>query len=57
MQVEEKIAVTIAEYKRLIEIGVREKVLEDYVNSEKYSLDKSRVRSIMGFAGAEEDDV
>lgn len=54
---EEKIAVTIAEYKRLIEIGVRAKVLEDYVNSEKYSLDKSRVRSIMGFANAEEEDV
>ena len=54
---EEKIAVTIAEYKRLIEIEVRAKVLEDYVNREVYSLDKSKVRSIMGFAEPVENDV
>ena len=54
---EEKIEVTIAEYKHLIEMDVRAKVLEEYINGEKYSPDKSRVRSIMGFAEPEEEDV
>ena len=57
MQVEEKIAVTMDEYKRLIEVGVRAKVLEDYIKTERYSLDKDRIRAIMGFAPDVTDDV
>ena len=54
---EEKIAVTMDEYKRLIEEGVRAKVLEDYIKTERYSLDKDRIRAIMGFATDGKDDV
>ena len=57
MQVEEKITVTMEEYKRLIETGVRAKVLEDYLKTERYSPDKDRVRAIMGFSSDVTDDV
>lgn len=54
---EEKIAVTMDEYKRLIEVGVRAKVLEDYIKTERYILDKDRIRAIMRFAPDVTDDV
>ena len=57
MQVEEKIAVTMDEYKHLIEVGVRAKVLEDYIKTERYSPDKDLIRAIMGFAPDVTDDV
>ena len=54
---EEKIAVTRDEYKRLIEVGVRAKVLEDYIKTERYNPDKDLIRAIMGFASDVTDDV
>lgn len=54
---EEKIAVTMDEYKHLIEVGVRAKVLEDYIKTERYSPDKDLIRAIMGFAPDVTDDV
>ena len=53
----ENITLTTEEYKRLIETEVRVKVLIDYVNSEKYSLDKNRIHTIMGFPIQEDKDV
>lgn len=54
---EEKITVTMEEYKRLIETGVRAKVLEDYLKTERYSPDKDTVRAIMRFSSDVTDDV
>lgn len=53
----ENITLTTEEYKRLLEAEVRVKVLIDYVDNEKYSLDKNRVRTIMGFPMKEDEDV
>lgn len=53
----ENITLTTEEYKRLLEAEVRAKVLLDYVDNEKYSLDKNRVRTIIGFPIKEDEDV
>ena len=44
-------------YKELIELRVRRKMLEEYVNGEKYSLDKNQIRTIMKLKSPEEENV
>lgn len=51
------ISLTLEEYKELIDLKVRRDVLEDYVNGEKYSMDKDRVRRIMKLSAPVEEDV
>ena len=45
---EEKITIPMEEYKRYIELSVRMKVLVEYIEGEKYSLDKERIKSTLG---------
>lgn len=54
---EEKITITMEEYKRYIELSVRIKVLAEYIKQEKYSLDKERIKSTLGLASDVTDDV
>lgn len=51
------ISLTLEEYKDLIDLKVRREILEDYVNGERYSLDKDRVRRIMKLSAPVEEDV
>lgn len=57
MQVGEKITITMEEYKRYIELSVRMKVLVEYIEQEKYSLDKERIKSTLGLTSDVTDDV
>lgn len=50
------ITLSMEEYKELVELKVRREVLECYVNSERYSLDKDRVRGIMKLSDPVEED-
>ena len=54
---EEKITITMEEYKRYIELSVRRKVLVEYIEGEKYSLDKERIKSILGLVSDVTADV
>lgn len=54
---EEKITITKEEYKRYIELSVRIKVLVEYIEKEKYSLDKERIKSTLGLTSDVTDDV
>ena len=51
------VSLTPEEYKELVELRVRREVLEDYVNGEKYSLDRDKVRRIMKLADPVESNV
>ena len=57
MQVEEKITITMEEYKRYIELSVRMKILVEYIEGEKYSLDKERIKSTLGLTSDVTADV
>lgn len=52
-----KVEIPVDTYKELIELRVRRKMLEEYVNGEKYSLDKKQIRAIMELKSPEEEDV
>ena len=52
-----KVEIPVDTYKELIELRVRRKMLEEYVNGEKYSLDKNQIRAIMELKSPEEEDV
>lgn len=54
---EEKITITMEEYKRYIELSVRMKVLVEYIEGEKYSLDKERIKSTLGLTSDVNADV
>ena len=51
------IPLALEEYKELIDLKVRREVLEDYVNGERYTLDKDVVRRIMKLSAPVEEDV
>ena len=52
-----KVEIPVDTYKELIELRVRRKMLEEYVNGEKYSLDKNQIRAIMKLKSPEEENV
>ena len=54
---EEEITITMEEYKRYIELSVRMKVLVEYLEGEKYSLEKERIKSILGLTSDVTADV
>lgn len=51
------VEIPVDTYKELIELRVRRKMLEEYVNGEKYSLDKNQIRAIMKLKSPEEENV
>ena len=51
------VEITVDTYKELIELRVRVKMLEAYVNKEKFSLDKSQIRAIMDLKSPGNEDV
>lgn len=54
---EEKITITMEEYKRYIELSVRMKVLVEYIEGEEYNLDKERIKSTLGLTSDVTADV
>ena len=52
---EERITITMKEYKDLIETKVRTKVLLDYIEYEKHFLDKVRIKGILGISQGKEE--
>ena len=46
---EEKITISVEEYKKLLEASVRISVFADFVNREKYNIDREDCGKYLGF--------
>lgn len=53
---EEKITISVEEYKKLLEMSVRVSVFADYVNQSKYSIDREDCGRFLGFEVAKMED-
>lgn len=53
---EEKITISVEEYKKLLEMSVRVSVFADYVNQSKYSIDREDCGRFLGFAVANPEE-
>lgn len=50
------ISIPVEEYKKLIALSVRVEVFADYVNGEKYSIDREDCGTYLGFEVSKHDD-
>lgn len=53
---EEKIIISVEEYKKLLEASVRISVFANYVNSSKYSIDQEDCGRFLGFEVTKAED-
>jgi len=53
---EEKITISVEEYKKLLEMSVRVSVFADYVNQSKYSIYREDCGRFLGFEVVKEED-
>lgn len=53
---EEKITISVEEYKKLLKMSVRVSVFADYVNQSKYSIDQEDCGRFLGFAVANPEE-
>lgn len=53
---EEKITISVEEYKKLLEESVRVKIFADFVNSSKYSIDREDCGKYLGFEVVKVED-
>lgn len=53
---EEKITISVEEYKKLLEMSVRVSVFADYVNQSKYSINREDCGRFLGFEVVKEED-
>lgn len=53
---EEKITISVEEYKKLLEMSVRVSVFADYVNQSRYSIDREDCGRFLGFEVVKEED-
>ena len=51
-----EITISVEEYKKLLECKVRSELFADYVNKEKYSIDRDTCASFLGFEIKEKED-
>lgn len=52
----ETITIPVEEYKKLTETNMRVKIFSEYVNSEKYSINRETCGLFLGFEVANEED-
>ena len=51
-----EITIPVEEYKKLLECKVRSELFADFVNNEKYSIDRDTCASFLGFEIKEKED-
>lgn len=52
----ETVTISLEEYKKLLELSVRVDIFAEYVNSEKYSIEREWCERFLGFKVVEKED-